>query len=172
MKFSFKAGMILGAIVGPSLSCASAYVVTQSTRLISSRISDWQASSDFGSLMTRSNPSIMTLFEGSEDNKEQDPDRQKMDITAAPALPLSYLAGAVVFVMFWPILAVMRVYFGGSGSPLAGFDLDMFMALKGILDTGPNDIMDTATAMYGDTIMELPPLSPAEQLVGAIFGPP
>jgi hypothetical protein len=173
MKFSSKAGVMLGAIIGSSSSCGGAFVVTPSTRRVSSRISDWQAPSNVGSAMIGSNPASTPLFESSQDNNhEQDPDRPKNDNTpVVPTLPLSYLAGAVVFVMFWPTLAIIRVYFGGSGSPLAGFDLDMFIALKGILDTSPNDgIMDTA--IYGDTIMELPPLSPAEQLVGAIFGPP
>ena len=42
-------------------------------------------------------------------------------------------------------------------------DVDMFMALKGILDAPTSDNIE---------IMELPPLSPAERLVDAIFGPP
>jgi len=84
------------------------------------------------------------------------------------------LLATVAFVSFWPLLALLRATITTSPSDLIdGFDIDMFMALKGILDdsnsnmsTNTNSI-DTAT-----TIMELPPLSPAEQLVGAIFGPP
>ena len=71
------------------------------------------------------------------------------------------LLAAVFFVAFWPLLALLR----STTSPIDGFDIDMFMALKGIIDTTPMDGSDP-------TIVELPSLSPAEQLVGAIFGPP
>jgi len=71
------------------------------------------------------------------------------------------LLAAVFFVAFWPLLALLR----STTSPIDGFDIDMFMALKRIIDTTPMDGSDP-------TIVELPSLSPAEQLVGAIFGPP
>ena len=67
----------------------------------------------------------------------------------------------LIFVSFWPLLALLR----STTSPIDGFDVDMFMALKGIMDTVPMDNMDPS-------IVEVPSLSPAEQLVGAIFGPP
>jgi hypothetical protein len=75
----------------------------------------------------------------------------------AVALPLVGLAA------LWPLLALFR----DTNDPTSGFDIDMFMALKGILDSGNDTGM-----MVGDNILELPRLSPAEQLVGAIFGPP
>jgi hypothetical protein len=62
----------------------------------------------------------------------------------------------------WPLLALFR----DTNDPTSGFDIDMFMALKGIMDNG-NAALD-----YDGEIFQLPPLSPAEQLVGAIFGPP
>jgi hypothetical protein len=71
------------------------------------------------------------------------------------------LLATILFVAFWPLLALLR----STTSPIDGFDIDMFMALKGIIDTSPMGDTDP-------TIMELPSLSPAEQLVGAIFGPP
>jgi len=71
------------------------------------------------------------------------------------------LFATVLFVSFWPLLALLR----STSNPIDGFDIDMFMALKGIIDTTPMPDMDP-------TVMELPSLSPAEQLVGSIFGPP
>lgn len=71
------------------------------------------------------------------------------------------LFAALLFVSFWPLLALLRT----TSNPIDGFDIDMFMALKGIIDTSPMGDTDP-------TIMELPSLSPAEQLVGSIFGPP
>ena len=88
------------------------------------------------------------------------------DIPPPPSIPLSYLAISVVFVMFWPLLALLRAENYYYGNPLAGFDVDMYMALKGILDS--NNSMDM---MDQSTIMELPPLSIGERLVDAIFGP-
>jgi hypothetical protein len=46
----------------------------------------------------------------------------------------------------------------------------MFMALKGMLDSSSNG--GSMMADDYETIVQLPSLSPAEQLVGAIFGPP
>ena len=72
---------------------------------------------------------------------------------------IAVLAIAFAFVSFWPLVG--------------GFDVETFLALRGILDDGR-----TASGYYyggGGTessILELPPLSPAEQLVGAVFGPP
>ena len=82
---------------------------------------------------------------------------------------LAYLA----FISIWPLLALLRVKLGGGfGNPVELFDVDKFMTL-GLMQQA-----DSATTFGGgvmggsDEIMELPPLSPAEQLVGAFFGPP
>ena len=90
------------------------------------------------------------------------------DIPPIPSIPLSYLAISVIFVMFWPLLALLRAENYYYGNPLAGFDVDMYMALKGIFDS--NNSMDMID-MDQSTIMELPPLSIGERLVDAIFGP-
>jgi len=63
---------------------------------------------------------------------------------------------AIAFMSFWPLLAFLRTAAHGQ------IDVDMFMALQSILGESP---------MKGDEIVELPSLSPAEQLVGAFFGP-
>jgi hypothetical protein len=93
-----------------------------------------------------------------DDADDDDGDGNKSQETPTPSfVPVG--VAAVAFVAFWPLLALLRV-----NGPTTGFDIDMFMALKGILDTSPD--------MGVDEIYELPALSPAEQLVGAIFGPP
>jgi hypothetical protein len=89
----------------------------------------------------------------------KDPDNDDGQYETLPFLPLAI--SAVTVVAFWPLLALLR----DTNDPTYGFDVDMFMALKGILDSGN-------TANFDGSIIELPPLSPAEQLVGAIFGPP
>lgn len=99
-----------------------------------------------------------------EGNTERKRLQESQVPTSMPPQSLSIQAGflaTLLFVAFWPLLALLR----STTSPIDGFDVDMFMALKGIMDTPP--LMDTDS-----TIVELPSLSPAEQLVGAIFGPP
>lgn len=90
-----------------------------------------------------------------QDNNLPDP------VTPQALSTPTVLFATFLFVSSWPLLALLR----STMSPIDGFDIDMFMALKGILDTSPMDNMDP-------TIVEFPSLSPAEQLVGAIFGPP
>uniref|UniRef100_A0A7S0XQM7 Uncharacterized protein n=1 Tax=Pseudo-nitzschia delicatissima TaxID=44447 RepID=A0A7S0XQM7_9STRA len=90
-------------------------------------------------------------------------DSKNTPASTSPNISLTTAVFAtLIFVSFWPLLALLR----STTSPIDGFDVDMFMALKGIMDTAPMDSMDPST------IVELPSLSPAEQLVGAIFGPP
>ena len=99
-----------------------------------------------------------------EGNTERNRLQESKAPTSIPPQSLSIQAGllaTLLFVAFWPLLALLR----STTSPIDGFDVDMFMALKGIMDTPT--LMDTDS-----TIVELPSLSPAEQLVGAIFGPP
>ena len=74
-----------------------------------------------------------------------------------PELPpkLFIAAAYVAFISFWPLLAYVRLNFD--------FDIDTFMNLRDIMD-GPS--------YDPDTIVELPKLSPGEQLVDAFFGPP
>ena len=98
------------------------------------------------------------LFSNNNNHKyNQSPDDEDKD-----DLPFLTMAIPVVSLLaFWPLLALLR----DTNDPTTGFDIDMFMALKGILDT-------TSESNLSGDILELPPLSPAEQLVDAIFGPP
>jgi hypothetical protein len=81
----------------------------------------------------------------------------KIDEKGVPSFPLlPAIIATMLFVSFWPLLAVIRNGY---------IDVDMYMVLKGILDDKTN--VESST-----TILELPPLSPAERLVDAIFGPP
>ena len=97
-------------------------------------------------------------------------DDEKDEYQYDPPLPFLVPAILVTSVLaLWPLLALLR----DTNSPTDGFDVDMFMALKGMLGSGGNDMTTAVTDdYYGDTIIELPTLSPAEQMVGAIFGPP
>lgn len=113
-------------------------------------------------------PTATTLFSNldEETNVSQEdklPTRKDRDeIPPLPMLDASVLIPYVLFLAFWPALALLRVQLD-TGMPLVDyFDIDKFMALQGMMQ----ETMDE------DTIMELPALSPAEQMVGAIFGPP
>jgi hypothetical protein len=87
----------------------------------------------------------------------RDVDPTKIDEEDIPSFPLlPAIIATMLFVSFWPLLAVIRNGY---------IDVDMYMVLKGILDDKTN--VESST-----TILELPPLSPAERLVDAIFGPP
>jgi hypothetical protein len=74
-----------------------------------------------------------------------------------PELPpkLFIAAAYLAFISFWPLLAYIRLNFD--------FDIDTFMNLRDMMDDPSYD---------PDTIVELPKLSPGEQLVDAFFGPP
>eukprot|EP00980_Cylindrotheca_fusiformis_P021706 scaffold8535_cov132-Cylindrotheca_fusiformis.AAC.14 len=80
-----------------------------------------------------------------------------------------FLATAVLLTAIlstWPLLS----FFRDTNSPTDGFDIDMFIALKGMLDGGIGG--ESVTFDNAEAVIELPALSPAERLVGAIFGPP
>lgn len=97
-----------------------------------------------------------------DDNKDDD-SMPTPNIEDIDGIPISILGYAIAFVAFWPLLALLRVAFHEHGGMMIGFDSESYMALKGILEQEPPNL---------DEIRELPPLSPAEQLVGALFGPP
>ena len=100
--------------------------------------------------------------------KDGDDDDDESSHPSGVRFPFPFLTVAlplVGLVAFWPFLA----FFRDTNDPTSGFDIDMFMALKGILETNnSNDVAGMSEA----SILELPPLSPAERLVDAIFGPP
>lgn len=101
-------------------------------------------------------------------NGDDDDNDSSSNVDNSNAFPfLAVVLPLVGLVTLWPLLALFR----DTNDPTSGFDIDMFMALKGILGSNEDDL---GMGRMGnvDTIMELPSLSPAEQLVGAIFGPP
>lgn len=119
----------------------------------------------FGRIMI-SNSSVRDTRILSRKDEDYDPSSDDGEDDSFPlmvvALPLVALAA------LWPLLAIFR----DANDPTSGFDIDMFMALKGILDSGNGNDAGGMMVLGDDSIIELPPLSPAEQLVGAIFGPP
>ena len=121
----------------------------------------------------RSISRLISLESRSNENEDDDGQQPQSQSSSpeAPSTSSSFsdifigLPAAVAFVCFWPLLALLRAISDNIYNPITGFDIDMFMALKGILD-------DPRAYSDDQIILELPPLSPAEQLVGAIFGPP
>jgi hypothetical protein len=110
---------------------------------------------------------LKTKYQNEETNTDPDKRSEDYNINSPSPPSISFFPfglTAVAFVAFWPLVAFLRA---NSDISLADFDIDMFMALKGILDGN-----DPSGVYSEDQILELPPLSPAEQLVGAIFGPP
>jgi len=85
-----------------------------------------------------------------------------------PGNYIKIILSTIAFITFWPLLAYLRYEAGdivGDAFGHVGFDVDTFMALKDITNGNTN----------GDEIgqiLEIPTLSPAEKLVGALFGPP
>lgn len=98
-------------------------------------------------------PTALTMSEGHDDDDRNPP----------------FLISAVIVTAIlasWPLLS----FFRDTNNPTDGFDIDMFMALKGMLDN--TNSVGTMAIDDVQSIVEIPVLSPAEQLVGAIFGPP
>jgi hypothetical protein len=94
---------------------------------------------------------------------EKDDDNNETPQTITDGLSSNVVVYTLAFVAFWPLLALVRASWTQHESTV-GFDIDSYMALKGMLDA--SQVPDI------DEIRELPPLSPAEQMVGALFGPP
>ena len=62
-----------------------------------------------------------------------------------------------------------------STNPFVDFDVDLYLSINRALNLGSSTIGGGGVAddvMGGGEIVELPALSPAEQIVGAFFGPP
>lgn len=96
--------------------------------------------------------------------EKHDNDTDETPQTSPEGLPVNVVVYTLAFVAFWPLLALVRASWTPHHDQTIGFDIDSYMALKGMLDTSQVPDMDE--------IRQLPPLSPAEQLVGALFGPP
>ena len=63
-----------------------------------------------------------------------------------------------------------------STNPLVDFDVDTYLSINRALSLGSSidggGVSSDGTMIGGGEIVELPALSPAEQIVGAFFGPP
>jgi hypothetical protein len=81
--------------------------------------------------------------------------------SSAPVRPNAgaVIASLVAFVSFWPLLALIRYW-----TEHYEFDPDTYLALKTMLEQPQQQEEYTITV--------LPPLTPAEQLVGILVGPP
>jgi len=87
------------------------------------------------------------------------------------------VVGYIVFISFWPFLAWIQLYLRTHE-----FDIDTYLTVKGMLDTAAdNSMMNESSSSSSSSsnditipqsILELPPLSPAERLVDSLFGPP
>lgn len=66
------------------------------------------------------------------------------------------------------ILLGLGVLYTKATNPTMDFDIDFYMALDGVREFGSSS---TDSLLDPDTISAYPKLSPAEQLVGALFGP-
>lgn len=118
--------------------------------VVNSSVSHKRPAPPFPTLWTRRR--FVILAENNNDDADESSE------TIPPGLPLNVVGYALAFVAFWPLLALLRVWSQDQ------VDVDSFMAIKGMLDNSSVPDMNE--------IRELPPLSPAEQIVGALFGPP
>lgn len=69
------------------------------------------------------------------------------------------------------VLLVLGVAYTFMTNPVMEFDIDFFMALDGVRDSTAGLSTGGMDSLDANTIVGLPKLSPAEQLVGALFGP-
>jgi len=106
--------------------------------------------------MPTSTSSSRLWLENNEGNNDE-----SQEIERPAGLPLGAIGLTLAFVAFWPLLALVRTM---NYDQTIGFDIDSYMALKEMLEVSDVPSMDE--------IKELPPLSPAEKMVGALFGPP
>ena len=67
-------------------------------------------------------------------------------------------------------LLALGVLYTKMTNPMTDFDIDFYMAIDGVRDLNAN-ANGGIDALDADTIVGLPQLSPAEKLVGALFGP-
>ena len=91
------------------------------------------------------------------------------NVELLPTVPV--LLGVFAFTAFWPLLAYLR--FENPRLGVEYFQIDTFLALQGIMGLHQNLLQDPASSSAIATeIIELPGMSPAEQVVAAFFGPP
>lgn len=101
-----------------------------------------------------------------EDNEQNIVEEQDNNIVDKDNVDPIYILPSIT-TTFSLIFLILGLLFSSSNRNMVTtreFDVDFYMALDGTLNSN-NDGGDL-------TINPLPPLSPAEQLVGALFGPP
>lgn len=76
-------------------------------------------------------------------------------------------ASFVAVILFWTAVPYLRYR-----ASMFDFDVETYLALKGVMAPTSGMELGMGSDLYGDGIKELPPLSPPEQLVGMFFGPP
>ena len=83
-------------------------------------------------------------------------------------------AGLLVALSVVTTTLVVATLYSLSTNPFVDFDVDLFLSINRALNSGSTigggGVADGV--MGGGEIVELPALSPAEQIVGAFFGPP
>ena len=95
-----------------------------------------------------------------DDENDLKPQNPKPNDGVDPIIILPYITLACIAAL------IAGVFYAKANNPNTYFDIDFYMALDGVIGN------TAATADSPESIVGLPPLSPAEQLVGALFGPP
>eukprot|EP00977_Amphora_coffeiformis_P024136 scaffold15108_cov180-Amphora_coffeaeformis.AAC.12 len=113
-------------------------------------------------------PKTKILPNNKEDDKDDAPFPFPTTENMTELLPPRWklVVGYLTFISFWPFLAWLQLYLHSHE-----FDIDTYMTVKGLLDTAADSVNDNDMNDM-ESILELPPLSPAERLVDSLFGPP
>ena len=134
----------------------------QSTQLLLSKNSNENMEDD--ELLERNddggNESLSKL--STEDDEYMSPTKIRVEEDDSMIDPIIILPLATISAI---ALLGLGVLYTKVTNPVVDFDVDFYMALDGVRDIGGADALDAGT------ISGFPKLSPAEQLVGALFGP-
>jgi hypothetical protein len=134
----------------------------QSTQLLLSKNSNENMEDD--ELLERNddggNESLSKL--STEDDEYMSPTKIRVEEDDSMIDPIIILPLATISAI---VLLGLGVLYTKVTNPVVDFDVDFYMALDGVRDIGGADALDAGT------ISGFPKLSPAEQLVGALFGP-
>ena len=113
----------------------------------------------------------MTSNGGDDNNDEQDPDNNSSSEDM-----LFGEAGLLVALSVVATTLGVATLYSLSTNPLVDFDVDTYLSINRALSLGSSidggGVSSDGTMIGGGEIVELPALSPAEQIVGAFFGPP
>ena len=114
---------------------------------------------------------FMTSNGGDDNNDEQDPDNNSSSEDM-----LFGEAGLLVALSVVATTLGVATLYSLSTNPLVDFDVDTYLSINRALSLGSSigggGVSSDGTMIGGGEIVELPALSPAEQIVGAFFGPP